>query len=90
MRFFGNTKRRPQVSQQLALTLPAETLRQRADVACRRVSRQSRMARVSVAEAARYPIFFPLVAQWVQCFDPQRAAATATAALLVGRVVSAI
>lgn len=47
----------PQVSQQLALTFPAETLRQRADVRAAEFRVKAALDRVSVAEAARYPSF---------------------------------
>ena len=47
----------PQVSQQLALSIPAETLRQRADVRAAEFRVKAALARVSVAEAARYPSF---------------------------------
>ena len=47
----------PQVSQQLALSIPAETLRQRSDVRAAEYRVSAALARVSVAEAARYPSF---------------------------------
>lgn len=47
----------PQVSQQLALSIPADTLRQRADVRAAEYRISAALARVSVAEAARYPSF---------------------------------
>lgn len=47
----------PQVSQQLALSIPADTLRQRADVRAAEYRVRAALARVSVAEAARYPSF---------------------------------
>ncbi len=47
----------PQVSEQLALSIPAETLRQRADVRAAEYRVNAALARVSVAEAARYPSF---------------------------------
>ncbi len=47
----------PQVGQQLALSIPAETLRQRADVRAAEFRVKAALARVSVAEAARYPSF---------------------------------
>lgn len=47
----------PQVSQQLALSIPADTLRQRSDVRAAEYRVSAALARVSVAEAARYPSF---------------------------------
>ena len=47
----------PQVNQQLALSIPADTLRQRADVRAAEFRVSAALARVSVAEAARYPSF---------------------------------
>jgi multidrug efflux system outer membrane protein len=47
----------PQVNQQLALNIPAETMRQRADVRAAEYRVDAALARVSVAEAARYPSF---------------------------------
>jgi multidrug efflux system outer membrane protein len=47
----------PQVNQQLALNIPAETMRQRADVRAAEYRVGAALARVSVAEAARYPSF---------------------------------
>ena len=47
----------PQVDQQLALSIPADTLRQRADVRAAEFRVSAALARVSVAEAARYPSF---------------------------------
>jgi outer membrane protein, multidrug efflux system len=47
----------PQVSLQLALSIPAETMRQRADVRAAEYRVSAALARVSVAEAARYPSF---------------------------------
>ncbi len=45
------------MSQQLALSIPAETLRQRADVRAAEFRVKAALDRVSVAEAARYPSF---------------------------------
>jgi multidrug efflux system outer membrane protein len=47
----------PRVNQQLALSIPADTLRQRADVRAAEFRVSAALARVSVAEAARYPSF---------------------------------
>lgn len=47
----------PQVSAQLAQTIPAETLRQRPDVRAAEHRISAALARVSVADAARYPGF---------------------------------
>ncbi|MEO8527051.1 MAG: efflux transporter outer membrane subunit [Caldimonas sp.] len=51
------TGRVPQASDALALSIPAETLRQRADVRAAEYQVSAAMARVSQAEAARWPSF---------------------------------
>lgn len=47
----------PQVAQDLALDIPAQTLRQRPDVRAAEHRVSAALARVSVADAARYPSF---------------------------------
>ena len=47
----------PQVAQDLALAIPAQTLRQRPDVRSAEHRISAALARVSVADAARYPSF---------------------------------
>src|SRR5690606_23694288 len=47
----------PQVSGELALSIPAETLRQRPDVRAAEQRISAALARVSQADAARYPGF---------------------------------
>jgi NodT family efflux transporter outer membrane factor (OMF) lipoprotein len=47
----------PQASPELALSIPAQTLRQRADVRAAEQRVTAALARVSVADAARYPGF---------------------------------